>query len=228
MLFEQMPTSFLFERTLFVHGGIPRDDTFAERYRDLVEPQRSDMRFQMMWSDPVADRRRAGRAAAQEPALHVRPRPVRSVHAAHRAAHDDPRPRARSIDGFEVIYDLGERMLLNLFSAGGADNDDLPERRVVPHGDADGAHDPGRARASSPRRRGRSSTSRSTTSRTTASTVAAGARVPLCVARRSRCCWSRAATPAPRRRRPSTTRSRSRPARRHSRPSPTRSRGSTR
>ena len=40
VLFEHMPTSFLFERTMFVHGGIPREDTFAARYHDLVEPQR--------------------------------------------------------------------------------------------------------------------------------------------------------------------------------------------
>jgi hypothetical protein len=28
--------------------------------------------------------------------------------------------------GFEVFYDFGDRMLLDLFSAGGFDNDDLP------------------------------------------------------------------------------------------------------
>ncbi|HEU4614755.1 MAG TPA: metallophosphoesterase, partial [Kofleriaceae bacterium] len=54
MLFEHMPTSFLFERTLLVHGGIPRDDTFAERYRDLSSLNDDELRFQMMWSDPVA------------------------------------------------------------------------------------------------------------------------------------------------------------------------------
>jgi hypothetical protein len=35
-LFEHMPTSLLFDRTLFVHGGIPRDETLADRYHDLI------------------------------------------------------------------------------------------------------------------------------------------------------------------------------------------------
>src|SRR5262249_43069430 len=52
-LFEHMPTSLLFERTLFVHGGIPRDDTFADRYRDLGSLDDFALRFQMMWSDPA-------------------------------------------------------------------------------------------------------------------------------------------------------------------------------
>src|SRR5688500_15204171 len=52
VLFEHMPTALLCDRTLFVHGGIPRDDTFAERYRDLSSLNDPDLRFQMMWSDP--------------------------------------------------------------------------------------------------------------------------------------------------------------------------------
>ncbi len=51
-LFEHMPTSMVCERTLLVHAGIPRDDTFAARYRDLYSLNDPEMRFQMMWSDP--------------------------------------------------------------------------------------------------------------------------------------------------------------------------------
>ena len=52
-LFERMPTALLFERTLFVHGGIPRDATLAERYRDLSSLDDALLKFEMMWSDPV-------------------------------------------------------------------------------------------------------------------------------------------------------------------------------
>ena len=40
-LFERMPNMLLFDRTLFVHAGIPRDDALAkERWKDLSSPQR--------------------------------------------------------------------------------------------------------------------------------------------------------------------------------------------
>mgnify|MGYP006146507791 CR=1 FL=1 len=35
-----------------VVGGVPRDDTFAEKYRDLSSLNDPELRFQMMWSDP--------------------------------------------------------------------------------------------------------------------------------------------------------------------------------
>src|SRR5262249_36354075 len=35
-LFEALPTSLLFDRTIFVHAGIPRDDTIAEKVRGLA------------------------------------------------------------------------------------------------------------------------------------------------------------------------------------------------
>src|SRR6185369_1919709 len=51
-LFEALPTSLLFDRTIFVHAGIPRDDTIAERVRGLASLNDPEVRFQMMWSDP--------------------------------------------------------------------------------------------------------------------------------------------------------------------------------
>ncbi|MGH7285358.1 MAG: metallophosphoesterase, partial [Polyangiaceae bacterium] len=50
--FEAMPNMLLFDRTLFVHGGIPRDRLIKERYKDLSSLNDADIRFQMMWSDP--------------------------------------------------------------------------------------------------------------------------------------------------------------------------------
>src|SRR5262249_9976155 len=54
VLFEGMPSALVCDRTLYVHGGIPRDDTLAERWRDLSSLNDPDIRFQMMWSDPAA------------------------------------------------------------------------------------------------------------------------------------------------------------------------------
>ncbi|MCA9680302.1 MAG: serine/threonine protein phosphatase, partial [Myxococcales bacterium] len=125
LLFEHMPTSLLFDRTLFVHGGIPRDDSFAERYRDLSSLNDPELRFQMLWSDP-------------SPCDHV---PVEQQRKNPRFSFGRQQFRAfmertgcgtmirghEQIDrGFEVVFDLGDRLLLNLFSAGGADNADLP------------------------------------------------------------------------------------------------------
>src|SRR5204863_2474152 len=41
-----------FEKTMFVHGGIPRDRLTKERWKDLSSLNDPDLRFQMMWSDP--------------------------------------------------------------------------------------------------------------------------------------------------------------------------------
>ena len=51
-LFEVLPTAFIFDRTFFVHAGIPRDRLMKERFKDLSSLNDPDMRFQMMWSDP--------------------------------------------------------------------------------------------------------------------------------------------------------------------------------
>ena len=139
LLFEHMPTSFVFDRTLFVHAGIPRDDTFAERYRDLSSLNDPELRFQMMWSDPVATDHVPGRAAAAEPAVHVRPRPVPAF-MERVGLHTLIRGHEKIDRGFEVFYDLGEHLLLNLFSSGGARQRRPPGRLVVPHRHADGAH----------------------------------------------------------------------------------------
>ena len=50
--FDSMPNMLLFDRSLFVHAGIPRDALVKERWKDLSTLNDSDMRFQMLWSDP--------------------------------------------------------------------------------------------------------------------------------------------------------------------------------
>ncbi|MFN0252771.1 MAG: metallophosphoesterase [Kofleriaceae bacterium] len=125
VLFEHMPTHFIFERTMFVHAGIPRDDTFAERYRDYGSFNDDDIRFQMMWSDPVQ--------TDHIPVELQRMNPRFSFGRAQFKAfmertnfHSMIRGHEKIDRGFEIAMDLGDHMLLNLFSSGGADNADLP------------------------------------------------------------------------------------------------------
>ncbi|MEZ4401419.1 MAG: metallophosphoesterase family protein [Kofleriaceae bacterium] len=125
ILFDHMPTSCLLDRTLLVHGGIPRDDTLAERYRDLGSLNDGELRFQMMWSDP-------------EQVDHI-PVELQRQNARFSFGRDQFRAFMERVGvttmirghekidrGFEVVYDLGAHRLLNLFSAGGRHNRDLP------------------------------------------------------------------------------------------------------
>jgi hypothetical protein len=124
-LFEHMPTALVFERTLLVHGGIPRVDTFADRYRDLSSLGDPVMRFEMMWSDPEQtdavplDLQRAtprfsfGRDQFRAFMERVR-------------CHTMIRGHEQVETGFATTFDLGNCQLHTLFSAGGRDNPDLP------------------------------------------------------------------------------------------------------
>ncbi|HUH01657.1 MAG TPA: metallophosphoesterase family protein [Kofleriaceae bacterium] len=124
-LFEHMPTSFLCDRTMFVHGGIPRDDTFEARYRDLSSLNDPELRFQMMWSDPVTTDLVPVDMQRQNPRFMFGRKQFRSF--MERAGLYTMIRGHEKIDrGFDVFYNLGEHLLLNLFSAGGHDNCDLP------------------------------------------------------------------------------------------------------
>jgi hypothetical protein len=123
-LFEEMPTSFLVDRTIFVHGGIPREDTFQAKWRDLSSLEDPEVRFQMMWSDPTQVDHVPVELQRKNPRFNF-----------GRAQFDSFMKRAgfktmvrghdKIDEGFAVIYD-GDPLLLNLFSAGGSDNLDLP------------------------------------------------------------------------------------------------------
>lgn len=125
VLFEHMPTSFLFERTLFVHAGIPRDDTFADRYRDLSSLNDDDIRFQMMWSDPAQTDHIPVELQRMDPRFSFGRRQFKAF-MEKANLHSMIRGHEKIDRGFEISMDLGEHMLLNLFSSGGADNADLP------------------------------------------------------------------------------------------------------
>lgn len=124
-LFEEMPNMLLFDRFLFVHGGIPKDRLIKERWKDLASLNDPDVRFQMMWSDPstadvipadlqdqasrFAFGRMQFRAFMQRLGTHTMVRGHEKVEA-----------------GFAMPFDDEHARLITLFSAGGRDNGDLP------------------------------------------------------------------------------------------------------
>jgi hypothetical protein len=125
VLFEHMPTSFVCDQTLFVHGGIPRDDTFEARYKDLSSLNDAELRFQMMWSDPVKTQHVPVDLQRQNPRFSFGHSQFRSF-MERTGLQTMVRGHEKIEAGFEVVYDMGEHHLLNLFSAGGHNNCDLP------------------------------------------------------------------------------------------------------
>src|SRR5690606_31919645 len=121
LLFEHMPTSFLFERTLFVHAGIPRDDTLAERYRDLSSLNDDELRFQMMWSDPVATDHVPVELQRMSPRFTCGRNQFKAF-MQRTGLHSLIRGHEKSGHGFEACFDLGEHVLITLFSSAGAEN----------------------------------------------------------------------------------------------------------
>jgi hypothetical protein len=124
-LFEHMPTSMLFERTLFVHGGIPRDETLAERYRDLSSLDDLVIRFEMLWSDPeqidavpVELQRASSRFSFGRDQF--------GAFMARVGCHTMIRGHEQVDAGFTTNFDLGNSRLHTVFSAGGSENNDLP------------------------------------------------------------------------------------------------------
>jgi hypothetical protein len=123
-LFETLPNMLVFDRTLFVHGGIPRDDTFAQKFRDLSSLDDNEIRFQMMWSDPSsAD---VIPATLQEQSARFSFGRLQCQAFLQRiGCHTLVRGHEKVDAGFRPMY--GEAAsLITLFSAGGADNNDLP------------------------------------------------------------------------------------------------------
>jgi hypothetical protein len=134
-LFEALPSILLFGRTLFVHAGIPRDAALRERYVDLASLNDAELRFQMLWSDPseadyIPEELQAQNARFPFGRLQFeRFMDVLGCNAMVRG-HE------KVNEGFRTLYDGGRARVLNVFSAGGAANADLPVdssyRDVVP------------------------------------------------------------------------------------------------
>jgi hypothetical protein len=134
-LFETLPNMMIFDDIMFVHGGIPRDSTLRDRYTDLSSLNDPTIRFEMMWSDPStadvvpedlqngATRFSFGREQARAFMHRIGVRTIIRGHEKVKA-------------GFTVAYDEPNLRVMTLFSAGGADNYDLPPkssyRSVIP------------------------------------------------------------------------------------------------
>jgi tellurite resistance protein len=124
-LFEAMPSMLLFGEMMFVHAGIPREDTLAEKWFDLSSLNDPDMRFQMMWSDP---------SEAEFIPLDLQKATARFPfgHRQWKSFMDRigcsvmVRGHERIVEGFKPVYQGEGGTLINLFSSGGADNKDLP------------------------------------------------------------------------------------------------------
>jgi len=134
-LFEALPTSLCFDRTFFVHAGIPRDDSLAEKWKDLSSLNDPDLRFQMLWSDPsetevVPQELQKSVARFAYGSQQFRSFLARIGCTAMVRGHE------RIVEGFRNVYDFRNASLFTLFSAGGANNADLPEssnyREVTP------------------------------------------------------------------------------------------------
>ncbi len=134
-LFNALPHVLIFGRILFTHGGIPADGVVENADRDLPSLNEPMTAFQMRWSDPsIADviprklqsetyRFGFGRLQAQAFLQQL-------------GCHTLIRGHEKIEQGFERKFDDDHVQLLTLFSAGGEDNEDLPEtssyRRVRP------------------------------------------------------------------------------------------------
>ena len=134
-LFEEMPNMLLFDRFLFVHGGIPKDRIVKERWKDLSTLNDPDIRFQMMWSDPSAAdvipadlQDQASRFAFGKMQFRAFMQRI--------GASTMVRGHEKVLSGFAVSYENESERVLTLFSSGGKENGDLPTesayREVTP------------------------------------------------------------------------------------------------
>lgn len=124
-MFEHLPNMLFFDKFLFVHGGIARDLLLKERFTNITSLNDPDIRFQMMWSDPSsAD---VIPAALQEQSSRFPFGKLQCQAFMQKlGCHTLIRGHEKVDEGFRVVYDEDELMLISLFSAGGSNNADLP------------------------------------------------------------------------------------------------------
>jgi uncharacterized tellurite resistance protein B-like protein len=132
--FEELPTVAVFDRLFFVHAGIPKDSSLAGR-QDLTFLNDPEIRFQMLWSDP-SEADIIPKSLQEESARF----PFGTLQFANFmgtiGCNVLVRGHTKINEGFKTVVDDGNNKLLNLFSAGGKYNEDLPSsstyRQVTP------------------------------------------------------------------------------------------------
>lgn len=135
-LYDALPNMYFLGRTMFVHGGIPRDRALKQKWKGLASLEDADLRFQMMWSDPSsAD---VIPAALQDASARFPFGRLQLQSFLQRVGCNVlVRGHEKIESGFKSHYE-GPFKLLTVFSSGGATNNDLPEgssyRGVSPKG----------------------------------------------------------------------------------------------
>jgi hypothetical protein len=123
-MFEEMPNMLFFDDLMFVHAGIPRDADIKAKFHDLAALNDPDLRFQMLWSDPstadyIPDELQAQNARFPFGKQQFEAFMQRLGCSMMLRGHE-------KVDaGFQTVYS-DQASLITLFSAGGADNNDLP------------------------------------------------------------------------------------------------------
>ncbi len=134
-LFEALPNFLLFDRTLFVHAGIPRERTLAAKWTGPESLNDPDLRFEMLWSDPSEAEAIPQELQDENARFPFGSRQFRAF-MSRLGATTLVRGHERIVEGWKQVYDFPDARLFSLFSAGGARNRDLPEtsnyREVTP------------------------------------------------------------------------------------------------
>ncbi len=133
-MFEGLPNMLFFDDLMFVHAGIPRDVDIKAKVHDMAALNDPDIRFQMLWSDPstadyIPDDLQAQNARFPFGKLQFEAFMQKLGCTMMVRGHE------KVDSGFKPMYS-DQTSLISLFSAGGADNNDLPEdssyRSVTP------------------------------------------------------------------------------------------------
>ncbi|MBA3456096.1 MAG: serine/threonine protein phosphatase, partial [Deltaproteobacteria bacterium] len=133
-MFEELPNMLFFDDLMFVHAGIPRDVDIKAKLQDMAGLNDPDIRFQMLWSDPstadfIPDDLQAQNARFPFGKLQFEAFMQKLGCSMLVRGHE------KVDSGFRPMYS-DATSLITLFSAGGADNNDLPEdssyRTVTP------------------------------------------------------------------------------------------------
>jgi hypothetical protein len=124
-LFEALPNVLSFDQLFFVHAGIPRDDTMEAKFDGIDSLNDAELRFQMLWSDP---------SLAEVVPVELQKQSARFAFGRQQfrrfmqkiGATTMIRGHEKIDAGFREVYSEADARLINLFSAGGKTNDDLP------------------------------------------------------------------------------------------------------
>jgi hypothetical protein len=123
-MFEELPNMLFFDELMFVHAGIPRDVDIKGRLGDMATLNDPELRFQMLWSDPSTADFIPDDLQAQNARFPFGKKQFEAF-MARLGCTMMVRGHEKVDAGFKTMY--GEvSSLLSLFSAGGADNFDLP------------------------------------------------------------------------------------------------------